>query len=130
MPTDYDEFVLKHYGVKGMRWGKRQNRISRAENRALNREASNKFYTEKLNRVVKEASEKGDNVLVTSRFSNDQYPTIYSGKRFVERLMQGSVVDARMTSVYARKADDSPDQPYILNDEPNALYKKQNFRKE
>lgn len=24
MSTDYDEFVLKHYGVKGMRWGKRQ----------------------------------------------------------------------------------------------------------
>jgi hypothetical protein len=128
------EDALEHFGVKGMHWGVRNKtsggsaRISRKQNRQMNKEASQKFYGDKAATLYKEAKKGGDGVLVKTKFAYDSYPTLVTGKEFVKHLESGGALDIRMSEVYARQS--KPDSQFVVNDSPIGTYRKQNFRKD
>lgn len=124
--------VLAHFGVKGMKWGKRKGensspKISRKENRQLNREAAADFYENKLNTIYGEAKKKGDAVLIKTRDPGEYASTILTGKEFARGLEAGGMLDIKVTEVYARQP--KPKSQYVLNDDEIGTYKKQDFRK-
>ena len=122
---------LMHYGVKGMRWGVRRERpdtpkISRRENRRLNREARDKFRQDKAQKILDTAMKDGSKVMVMGRFNQEAYPTIMSGKEFVTAISKGSSFDVDTIEVIARK-NRSGDYDDV---EAIGKYKKQDFRKQ
>lgn len=124
--------VLAHFGVKGMKWGKRKGedsspKISRKENRQLNREAADKFNQEKLTTIYDEAKAKGEAVLVKTRTPGDYATTVMTGKQFTEALEDGGYLDVNTTEIFARQP--KPDAQYELNENEIGSYKKQDFRK-
>jgi hypothetical protein len=125
-----DEDSLAHYGVKGMKWGQRKNgsapRVTRKQNRQMNREASEKFYGKKASDIYSEGKKLGDRVLIKTRFPGDNIPTITTGKEFTRHLERGGVMDIRATEIYARQP--AKGGQYVLNDAPIGSYQKQNFR--
>lgn len=122
---------LMHFGVKGMRWGVRRERpdtpkISRRENRRMNREARNNFRQEKAKKILDSAMKDGSNVMVMGRFNQEAYPTMMSGKEFVTAISKGSSFDVDTIEVIARKNQSGGyDQVEAIG-----KYKKQNFRKQ
>lgn len=121
--------ALAHYGVKGMRWGHRKaedssgtgkQRLSRKEFKAKVRQEKSDFYQKKADSLLKE-SLKDPEVLVRLK-STDPYPTILTGKEFVDYLTRGGIMDIKATDIYARKT--SKNGPYELNAEGNRVYKK------
>lgn len=125
MSDEVDDF-LEHYGVKGMKWGQRK-KVSRKENRQMNKEAADKFYGEKAESLYKEAKKGGEKVLIKTRTTGDYADTVLTGKEFAQQLEQGRAMDVRMTEVFARQL--KPNEAYTLNDQQIGAYKKQNFRK-
>lgn len=130
---------LAHFGVKGMRWGHRKTKDlpshsgapktaepvkkkSRKEVRAINRQGRAEFDQARVDKVLKEAIKKGDNVLIKTNMPYDQYPTIMSGKEFTTYLSRGGAFDIRMTDIYATK--DAKAGAYVLNDKPTERYQK------
>jgi hypothetical protein len=127
------EEALAHFGKKGMKWGVRtavpggSAPISRKQNRQMNKEASQKFYSDKATTLYKEAKKSGDTVLVKTQLPNATYATVVTGKQFAEHLEAGGAMNIRMTEIYARQP--KPDSQFVLNDQKIGTYKKQNFRK-
>lgn len=126
MSTSVDEF-LAHYGVKGMRWGKRKAQVSRKENRQMNRDAANEFYTNKADKLYSESKKGGEKVLVKSRTPGDYATNIMTGKQFVDLLEKGTAIDIKSTEIFARQL--KAGEEYVLNNEEIGTYKVQNFRK-
>lgn len=126
------EDFLAHYGVLGMKWGKRKSetrtpRISRKENRKLNAEASQQFYDRKAESIANEAVKKGDRVLVETRFQGDTYHTITTGKEFTKALVEGKAFDIRVTEIMARQP--KKNAQFELNENRIGAYRTQDFRK-
>ena len=135
MSEEVDDF-LEHFGVKGMKWGKRKaeggtssesnsastKRLSRKEVRKINREGQRAHDTKRVNDVLAESLKKGDDILVSTMFAGETYKTILTGKEFAERAAAGSHINARMTDVFASKK--SGDNPYELRDNSQANYQK------
>lgn len=125
LQEEKEEF-LAHAGVKGMRWGKRKAedtrpaKLSRKEVKA----EKNQFYQDKANSLVAKAL-KDPQVLISLK-TGDIYPTIVTGKQFVEHLSNGGLLNIKMTDVYAQQA--SPKGQYILNQNPNQGYKRSDGR--
>lgn len=123
------ETFLAHYGVKGMRWGIRKKtdvsskpkRLSRKEIRQINREGRKKFYEDKANRILSEASKKGDDVLIKIVTPGSTYPTVVTGKEFTNYLAKGGAFDIKMSDVYATNRGNGG---YELNASPNPRYQK------
>lgn len=121
MNDDVGEF-LAHYGVKGMRWGRRKAEgsgsgnsggsakkekftESRREYKKRTKSEAKEFQQKKLERTVKTASEKGDNVLIKTMYA-DGTPTIVSGREFVRDISSGRMFNAKVTDVVAEKRAD------------------------
>ena len=121
--------TLAHYGVKGMKWGvrKTEGRVTRKQNRQMNKEARDKFYAEKASKIYEEAKKGGERVLVETRVPGDFAQTVVTGKQFAEHLERGGVMDVRTTEIFARQP--KPNQQYVLNDQKIGAYQKQDFRK-
>lgn len=133
MSEQTDDF-LAHYGVKGMRWGKRRSdkelanaRVTRKQNRQMNKEASEKFYSDKASNIYQEAKKAGDQILISTRMPGDSVQTITTGKEFAAKLERGGMLDVKSTEIFARQP--KPDSQYVLNDNIIGTYKKQDFRK-
>lgn len=130
-PEDY----LEHYGVKGMKWGVRRNRdsggsdkprkISRKENRKMNREAKSAFYEKKADTLLKEALKGGTDVLILSLMQGDTALTLRTGSEFSRDLLAGRAMNIKMTDIYARRESDGK---YYVKD-AIGNYKKTNYRK-
>lgn len=121
---------LMHYGVPGMKWGKHKakdsgsasKKRSRKEVRTLNREGRREFDQARANKLISEATKKGDGVLMKITTPNSPYPTIATGREFIDHLAAGGAFDVRTTDIYARK--DSKTQTYVLNETPTERYQK------
>lgn len=127
---------LEHYGVKGMRWGRKSAgdkgssdspRVTRKQNRQMNREARKKFDQKKADAIIGEAIRRGDNVLIKTLQYGDSVPTIVTGKEFTNHMARGGAMNVRATEVYARRNSDKGQ--FEINDKVIGSYKKQNFRK-
>ena len=124
--TEVDNF-LAHYGVKGMKWGKRkaddsssngERRLSRKEHRAKVKQERSAFYQKKADKLLEEVMNDPD-VLVNVRTLNGSM--IATGKEFVNFMAKGGVMDIRATDIYARKTADGKN--YQMNSEMNKQYK-------
>ena len=123
MPQDVDSF-LEHYGVKGMRWGVRKNvtsshKKSRREKRAEKKAAKQEFYNKKAQNIIAKSLEDPDTIV--SLKTTDVYPTLVTGREFVEYASKGGIFDIRYTDIYATK--DKESNTYVVNNNMNARYK-------
>lgn len=127
--SDTDTF-LEHFGVKGMKWGVHNDndstssskpKVSRKELRATNKAAKTKFYEDKAHRVI-DAASKDPEVLIQLK-TQAAYPTVVTGREFIQHLSKGGVMDVQLTDVYATK--DKKQNAYVLNENRNERFKKQ-----
>lgn len=135
MSDEVDNF-LAHFGVKGMKWGKRKGenssvtagaslaqapkRLSKKEVRQINRDGQNDHDKARVQKVFDESYKKGEKVLVSTMMQGDYAKTIMTGKQFVEHAMTGGAVNARSTDIYAERRSGQ----YELRDNSNSEYQK------
>lgn len=115
------EDFLQHYGVVGMKWGKRQRHTEKRRDYkkriASERQAHDQ---EHLGRVLTTSLKKGENVLVRTQLQGDYASTIMTGKQFVETASRGTLLNARTTDVFATL--DKKSQQFVLNETPIPNY--------
>jgi hypothetical protein len=126
---DLDENLLAHYGVKGMKWGKHTaaTKVTRKQNRQLNRDAAAKFNADKAGKLYGQAKKLGDKVLIETSTPGSAAKTIITGKQFAQHLEAGGVFDVRATEVFAKQP--AKGGKYVLNEQKIGSYQKQDFRK-
>ena len=105
-----------HFGVKGMRWGRRKKRTSTSDTgtskskaskkkltRAEVRAERNAFYMARSERAVDTAlRKKGDTLIYTSTTPKVR-AIVMSGNEFIDHISKGGAFDTRVTRVYATK---------------------------
>lgn len=130
---DSPDEALAHFGVKGMKWGVRKSdesgggKITRKQNRQMNREASAKFYADKATMLYNEGKKHGDRILIETRVPGDYAVTVMTGKEFARGLERGGAFDVKTTEIFARQP--KAGEQFVLNDQKIGVYKNQNFRK-
>jgi hypothetical protein len=128
---EVDDF-LEHFGVKGMHWGRHKAqpssspRISRKQNRQMNRAARADFNHKKIESLMGEALAKGDKVLIRTQLMGTYGSTVMTGKEFANHMIRGGAMDVRTTEVFARQ---NKSGQYEQNTNLIGNYQKQNFRK-
>lgn len=122
---------LTHYGVKGMKWGVRNEsdsggksggRESRKAYKARIKKESREFYDKKVDSIISEAIKGKDKVLIATKLPGDYAVTLTTGKEFIKHVESGGVFDIRMTEVYARQP--SKGGQFVLNENQIGGYKK------
>lgn len=116
------EDFLAHYGVQGMKWGKRRggHTEKRGEYKARIKSERQAHEQEHLSKVLTTAMKKGENVLVRTQLHGDYASTIMTGKQFVEMAGNGALLSARTTDVFATL--DKKKQQFVLNETPTPTY--------
>lgn len=129
---------LAHFGVKGMRWGKRKARddssgdassappakpkkLTGKEVRAEKRE----FYQKKADNLLKKATEDPES-LIAVRTPGDYATTIATGREFMDYMARGGMMDIRLSDVYATK-DKSGN--YVVNENMNQKFVRSDKKK-
>lgn len=128
---------LAHFGVKGMKWGKRKagdsdsggdassskpKKLTRAE--AKQEKAD--FYQKKADNLLKVASKDPDS-LIAIRTPGAYVATVATGKEFLDYMAKGGYMDIKMSDVYATK--DAKSGQYVLNDKINERYVRSDKKK-
>ena len=120
---------IEHFGVKGMKWGRRKAEGTSAAAPSSNpKKLTSKerkfeeveFYNQKIGKIVFEALSDPD-VLIKTRLQGSSYPTVVTGREFVDFVSRSGAFDASITEVYARKDGAGP---YIVNDAIIGEYKR------
>lgn len=125
------EDELRHVGVKGMRWGHRKaessdssgssdaptkpKKLTRKEVKA----EKNEFYQKKGADLVEKALK--DPTVLIKLHHGGTYPTLVTGKEFVDHLSRGGLMDIRATDVFATKAKSGV---YERNENPNPKFQR------
>jgi hypothetical protein len=122
MSTNVDDF-LTHYGVKGMRWGKRGSRPteSRRDYKKRIKGERQAHEKKKLEGVIKTAMKGGEDVLVKTQLPGDYATTIMTGKQFVDMAGRGALLNAKTTDIFAIL--DKKQGQFVLNPNPTPEYK-------
>ena len=121
-------YYLQHFGVKGMKWGVRRSsgsgtaKISRRQNRKMNKTARKEYYQEKADHILKTAlANKGDDTLIQVGNS------VITGQTFVKLAASGGVFNIKATNIASiRNPKTGGFEAYNGNYYGN--YHKQNFR--
>lgn len=105
-----------HFGVKGMRWGRRKKRTSTSDTgtskskaskkkltRAEVRAERNAFYMARSERAVDTALRKKGDTLIYTSTSPKVRGIVMSGNEFIDHISKGGAFDTRVTRVYATK---------------------------
>ena len=119
---------LTHFGVKGMKWGRRKAEGSNSAPSAKAKKPTRKetrqrgveFWDKKATALITEAMNDPE-VLIKTRLQGSSYPTIVTGREFVDYIRNAGAFDLPMTEIYARKEGSGP---YILNDAPIGKFNK------
>lgn len=108
-PESPEEY-LEHHGVKGMKWGVRRNRdsggsdkprkISRGENRRLNKKAEREFYQNKINDIF-EKSLKLDTDIFIAANTGGPITQIMTGREFVIHMANGGLLNPKTSEIWA-----------------------------
>lgn len=117
-PLQEDLDFLAHFGVKGMRWGVRNNKDSNTppspSKRAVKKELKRQTKEDALNAGIKKAEE-----LVSFAAANRNNSLvmlngrqIVTGEEFVNHMVSGGYLNVKTSSIYAVK--DTKDGPYVL----------------
>lgn len=130
---------LAHFGVKGMRWGKRKARDSDSGGESSGGSSKPKkltrkevkqekadFYQKKADNLLKVASTDPDS-LIAVRTPNTYIATVATGKEFLDYMAKGGYMDIKMSDVYATK--DANSGNYVLNDKMNQRYVRSDKKK-
>lgn len=118
--SEVDSF-LAHYGVAGMKWGRRkQHTESRRQYKGRIRAERQAFDQKKLSNVLETSIKKGENVLVSTRIPGQQVKTILTGKEFVAYASRGGMMDAKATDVLATL--DKKQKKFVANPEMGKQY--------
>lgn len=98
------EVVLAHYGKKGMHWGVR-NDTSGGETRKATKSEKKahaaQWDQDKANRLVA-AAMKDPKILISVK-SQELYPTIATGKEFLDHMSSGGLLNVRQSDIYAKQ---------------------------
>ena len=105
-----------HYGVRGMRWGRRKKRTSTSDTgtskskaskkkltRAEVRAERNAFYMARSERAVDTALRKKGDTLIYTSTTRKVRGIVMSGNEFIDHISKGGAFDIRVTRVYATK---------------------------
>ena len=125
---------LKHYGVKGMKWGVTNDygrgssgggyvdkkEVSRRELRKINRANKQAYDLKKVEEAYSEAKTGGEKVLVATKIPGDYAITVVSGKQFVSHVESGGVLDIATTRIFARQLNEG--EQYVMNDFNSEVY--------
>ena len=104
-----DDNTLRHFGVKGMKWGVRREsngsgsgkRPTRKEWRASERKRRSDFDQLRAREVLDVATRAGSESLIMTRLGEQGHFAIMTGKEFVSHVSNGGVFDVRATDVAA-----------------------------
>ena len=103
---------LTHYGVKGMKWGVRNDDPSGSNPKAKKplkltrkevRAEKKAFYNKKANDLTAEVFTKQNDVLVSVLDRRSGITNIVTGKEFATHLANGGWMDVKTTDIWARK---------------------------
>lgn len=113
---------LAHYGVSGMKWGRRKGKYTESKSEYKSRVRSEQTAHDQahLTKVLTTSMKKGENVLVRTQLPYDHVQTIMTGKQFVEMAGKGALLNARMTDVFATL--DKKQNQFVLNETPTPTY--------
>lgn len=100
---------LQHYGVKGMKWGVRNSDGSSAKPKKLTRTEVKAeraaFYKNRADTILKEALDNPQ-TLIAAKVPG-AFPSVMTGRQFVDYLTSGGIIDVKYTYVYAKLNDDT-----------------------
>ena len=121
---------IKHYGVKGMKWGVRISRAdkkkAKAATKAQNRSGETEFLERKLHRAFDAAQKDPNNTLIRTMFERDKTPVLRTGKDFIDHLTRGGAVNAKLTDLYATK--NAEDGRYYIDEHFGEKFQKKHWK--
>lgn len=99
---------------------------SRKELRRINKEGRANFDQKKAEKLTEEALKNGgaDTLISLRTPGTGPYPTVVTGREFVEYISKGGVFDVNTSKVYARKGKHEGEDAWLVDDSRPDRYKK------
>lgn len=108
----YEGDTLAHYGVKGMKWGKRKKYTeSRRDYKKRIKKEEASYYQDKAFFLASRAAIGKDGVILNTKFGGDVHRSIVTGEQFYQQLARGRAFDVKSTQIQGIR--DSKGEQYV-----------------